>query len=77
MIANPQKFQFLVIGDKSKSEVSITINGQVIRNTETVKLLGITLDSKLSFLPHVKNICRTANQRTKALIRIRQNYRSD
>ena len=38
-----------------------------------VKLLGINIDHKLSFLPHVEDICHKASQKTKALLRIR-NY---
>ena len=44
-----------------------------MHSTETVKLLGVTLDSKLCFLPHIKDLCRRANQKIKALLRIRSN----
>ena len=35
-----------------------------------VKLLGITIDSKLQFQSHVEAICKTANQKVKAFSRI-------
>ena len=37
-----------------------------------LKLLGVTIDSKLNFDSHVKNICKKANQKSRALIRIRK-----
>ena len=71
MVANPDKFQVLVVGNKNGSFINLEINGCDIESTSTVKLLGVTLDNKLSFLPHVKNICKTATIRTKALMPVR------
>ena len=50
--------------------MSLEINGISIRTTEEVKLLGITIDSKLQFQSHVDAICKAANQKVKALLRI-------
>ena len=36
------------------------------RTTKEVKLLGITIDSKLQFLSHVETVCKTAKQNVKA-----------
>ena len=36
-----------------------------------MKLLGVTLDNRLSFLSHISDLCIKANQKTKALLRIR------
>ena len=38
---------------------------------DDVKLLGVIIDSKLTFYPHVKEMCKRANQKTRALARIR------
>ena len=37
---------------------------------EKKKLLGITIDNKLTFKSHLKNICKEANQKLNALVRI-------
>ena len=37
---------------------------------EKKKLLGITIDNKLIFKSHLKNICKEANQKLNALVRI-------
>ena len=73
LVANPSKFQILFLGIKNSNDLSIQIDGKTMHSTETVKLLGVTLDNKLCFLPHIKDICRRANHKTKALLRIRSN----
>ena len=50
--------------------VSLEIKGQPIKTTEGVKLLGITIDSKLQLHNHVAGICKKASQKVKALSRI-------
>ena len=73
LVANPSKFQILFLGINNSNDLSIQIDGKTMHSTETVKLLGVTLDSKLCFLPLIKDLCRRANQKTKALLRIRSN----
>ena len=71
MVANPKKFQILFIdGAKNKSFLSLNINGKVVNSTETVKLLGLTIDNKLSFNQHIETLYRNASLKTKALLRI-------
>ena len=47
------------------------IHGKMIFPSNTVRLLGVTIDDKLYFLPQWKDICDKANGKTKALLRIR------
>ena len=70
MVANPDKFQVIFMGLEKGQKVSLEINGQPIKTTEEVKLLGITIDSKLQFHNHVEGICKKASQRVKAFSRI-------
>ena len=72
MVANPKKFQVLYIdGGREDSLLSLNINGKVITSTETVKLLGLTIDNKLTFNQHITTLCRNASSKSKALLRIR------
>ena len=45
-----------------------------ITSTDTVKLLGITLDNKLNSNSHIEGICKIANQKISALFRIRKYF---
>ena len=55
----------------SQSSSNIYINGEEIRTTENLKLLGVTLDIKLNFSDHITSICKKASQRIGVLIRLR------
>ena len=71
LVANPSKFQILLLGEKDSSSLSLKIDGKKVYASKAVKLLGVTIDEKLCFVPHVKDICDKANKKTKALLRIR------
>ena len=71
MVANPDKFQTIFLG--TPQNVDIEIGSFTITSSNEVKLLGITLDRKLTFYPHIQNICGKTLSKTKALMRIR-NY---
>ena len=69
MIANPEKIQLIFFGRKEDQELSIEFNGNVIKISDTVKHLGVTIDSKLRFNEHVKTICQKTNSKVKAFSR--------
>ena len=48
----------------------VKIGTAQIENTQNEKLLGITIDSKLSFDKHIQQICSRASAKLKALARI-------
>ena len=50
----------------------MSFNGKSITSSDTVGLLGITLDKNFNFKWHIQNICHKANNRTKALFRMRK-----
>ena len=56
---------------------NIKIGNDEITGENSVKLLGITIDNKLSFNEHAKNICKKANQKLYALSRIAKYIQSD
>ena len=66
MVANPEKFHLIFFGIKEDHELSIEIIGDVIIMSDTVKLLGLTIDFKIKFNEHVKTICQKTNNKVKA-----------
>ena len=70
MKANPEKFQFMVLGSRNK--FSLNIDGINIESKELVTLLGLTIDNKLTFEKHISNLCKTACYKLAALQRLRK-----
>ena len=56
--ANPGEFQFMILGKKQCNKVKLKINSLVINESDTVELLGITIDNVLTFNEHINNLCR-------------------
>ena len=72
MKANPGKFQFMILGDRSHHKHELKINSIKVEASDDVLLLGITIDKKLTFKQHVENLCRKAQYKLHALRRIRK-----
>ena len=70
MVANSSKFELIFPGTIN-ANVSFEIGNLFIKSVDIVKLLGIRIDSKLSFVPHIRELCKRSNQKLKALRRIR------
>ena len=73
MIVNPGKFQAIIF-DKHKGNRTnriININQKEIKAVAKVKLLGIEIDGKLNFNHHINNICKSASNQHKPLIRLK------
>ena len=72
MQANPSKFQFMVMsnGTVDKECISICINESLLKPESHVKVLGVTLDDRLTFNEHVSVCCSKAARQLNALSRI-------
>ena len=64
---NASKCHVLLSTDK---RVHVNIDSAQIENSEYEKLLGVTIDSKLTFEKHIQQICAKASSKLKALARI-------
>ena len=67
MKGNADKCQILV---SSNEKVTIKIRSHEIANTKREKLLGVHLDSGLSFDYHISEICNEASRKVCALTRV-------
>ena len=67
--ANSEKFQCILYG-KGNIETPIIINNHSVMSQNSVKLLGVNIDSGLSFSAHIAEICKKAGKQLNALGRL-------
>ena len=67
MKANSDKCHLLT---SSTDSIAIKIKDNEILNSESEKLLGVTIDNKLNFNNHLQKILKKANQKVHVLARI-------
>ena len=56
---------------KTNEEMTLTIKGTELELVPSAKLLGVEIDSELSFTSHVEKLCKTLSQRIGVLKTIR------
>ena len=69
-MANPDKFQFIIIGNKGSH--ILQVGDITTKSVSSVTLLGITIGSKLSFKEHVNDIIKKVYYKLYALKRLRK-----
>ena len=62
----------MLFGVKENEPFDLICNDITLKHSSHEKLLGVTIDNKLSFDEHIINICKTANKKLNALIRLNQ-----
>ena len=69
MIVNPGKFKAIHLQKNKRhtSEYPIVLTGHEIKTQESVTLLRVTIDCKLSFEEHVSDLCQKASVQLNAL----------
>ena len=72
MVANPSKFRLLFLPKYKNIENNMSFDGKTIIFSDTVELLGITLNKNINFERYLQNICHKVNNKTKALFLIRK-----
>ena len=70
MIANPDKYQALVLGNMTH-DFNIKCKEIPIPVSSEIQLLGVTVDNKLKFDSHIASICRKAGGQVNALNRLK------
>ena len=68
MRANPDKFHLLL--SSANNDLYVNVDTHKIYNMNSKKLLGITIDRKLSMNEHVSKLCKNASKKLHALARI-------
>ena len=70
MIVNPNKFQAIDVSKATPDVQNLVLDGNTITSSDHVKLLGVSIDNRLSFTSHVSNCCRQASAQLNALFRL-------
>ena len=68
MQLNPDKCKLLI--SNCEKDISLILENEVIECSESVKLLGVSIDNRLNFNEHVSNLCKKASTKLHALARI-------
>ena len=68
--ANPEKFQVMILG-KTSRKYNFKVGDIEIKKKDQINLLGVNLDSKLTFSKHVSDICDRVNNQLKVIKRFR------
>jgi len=82
LLLNPDKSEVMYIGTRQRLRISelpetVTVAGSTIATTDKLKVLGVVLDSSLTFDQHVRDTVRNCNFHLRALRRIRPSLTSD
>ena len=80
MTLNPSKSHSLVISRSRTvfpAHPDIDLDGTVVPGCATLKLLGVTLDSGLTFQPHLRAVASSISRKIGLLRKCRQIYSSD
>ena len=67
MKSNDDKCHLMVANNDN---ISVKIGNETIKSSNSVDLLGVTIDNKLNFTDHVLKLCKKGNQKLHALARI-------
>ena len=70
MKLNADKCHLLVLGQRCDDTVTVRIGNVDVVNSSEEKLLGVQIDSRLSFNNHVSKPCRKVSNKLYALARI-------
>jgi len=69
--------KYLIVRASSSPLTDVKVSGCVVPLTDTVKLLGVTIDRHLTFDSHVQNVCKSAYYHIRALKHIRSSLSTD
>ena len=71
MKANPDKFHFMSAAKKADAAVNtIEIESNSIQAEDSIKLLGVHIDSRLNFNKQISEVCKKAGRQINALKRL-------
>ena len=70
MVANPAKVKIVFLGLNQTHKLYLEVSNKIIPSSDTVKLLGVDIDSKLKFDSHVKTMCAKTSRKVSGFSRV-------
>ena len=80
MKLNPSKSKEMIVSrsrTRFPEHPNLSINGALVNQVDRLKLLGVTLDSKLTFEAHLRNMSRSISQKLGLLRKSKKIYEDD
>lgn len=83
LVINPDKSESVLFSTAQKTSTSplglnkVDVAGCSVPLSDSVKILGVTLDRHLTFNAHVQSVCKSAQYHTRALRHIRSSLTMD
>ena len=77
MDANPDKFQCISLDRFGRPPISISVDGNTIPSSDSIKVLGVTLDNSLQYDIHISNLCSKASIQIHPMKRIGKYLNTD
>lgn len=76
LLANPEKYQILTLTPRqhvnnANEELTINLEGNEIKSSKSLNLLGVNIDDALNFSEHISNVCKKASQKVGVIMRLR------
>ena len=68
MTFNARKCHFKCLGKDTRNETFI-FKGLVMKNIKEQKVIGVTIDNKLTFKSHIKNLCKKSLAKNRGFIK--------
>ena len=74
MILNPDKFQLMFLQKSAKKVIQgkLQIDNKEIESKNSVTLLSITIDNRLSFDDHISKLCNKASMQLNGIFRLKK-----
>ena len=69
MVLNTGKCHFMCLGKNTENEIFI-FKDTIMNNSKEEKILGVTIENRLTFTSHIRELCKKASQKISALSRI-------
>jgi len=73
LVLNPAKTQLLLVGkvaSDTKRQFEVRVGDTLVRPGDSLDLLGISVDCKLSLVPHIKNLAKAAKAKAALVKRL-------